>query len=113
MEIHELSALDLAATLARGEVSAVDVLAHTQERMGGIGTEVGAFVHATPELARSQAEEADRLLAEARTGDSYGGLPPFLGVPCPIKDLNLPTSYDEVVTRFRKLQGERAVEVFN
>ncbi|HMU14858.1 MAG: hypothetical protein JST41_04150 [Bacteroidetes bacterium] len=32
---------------------------------------------------------------------------------CPIKDLNLPTSYDEVVTRFRKLQGERAVEVFN
>jgi len=32
---------------------------------------------------------------------------------CPIKDLNLPTSYDEVVSRFRKLQGERAVEVFN
>jgi hypothetical protein len=32
---------------------------------------------------------------------------------CPFKDLNLPTSYEEVVNRFRKLQGERAIEVFN
>ena len=32
---------------------------------------------------------------------------------CPFKDLNLPTNYDEVVNRFRKLQGERAIEVFN
>lgn len=32
---------------------------------------------------------------------------------CPFKDLNLPTSYEEVVSRFRKLQGERAIEVFN
>lgn len=31
----------------------------------------------------------------------------------PLKELNLPASYDEVVTRFRKLQGERAVEVLN
>lgn len=31
----------------------------------------------------------------------------------PMKDLNLPGSYDEVLTRFRKLQGERAVEVLN
>ena len=32
---------------------------------------------------------------------------------CPFKDLNLPTSYEEVVSRFRRLQGERAIEVFN
>ncbi|HEY0979022.1 MAG TPA: hypothetical protein VGE21_16245 [Flavobacteriales bacterium] len=31
----------------------------------------------------------------------------------PLKELNLPSSYAEVVTRFRKLQGERAVEVLN
>lgn len=31
----------------------------------------------------------------------------------PMKDLNLPGSYDEVLVRFRKLQGERAVEVMN
>ena len=31
----------------------------------------------------------------------------------PLKDLNLPGSYDEVVTRFSKLQGERAQEILN
>jgi hypothetical protein len=31
----------------------------------------------------------------------------------PLKDLNLPASYQEVLDRFRRLQGERAVEVLN
>ncbi len=31
----------------------------------------------------------------------------------PLKDLNLPANYDEVLARFEKLQGERAVEVMN
>jgi len=31
----------------------------------------------------------------------------------PLKDLNLPANYDEVMARFEKLQGERAVEVMN
>lgn len=31
----------------------------------------------------------------------------------PLKDLNLPGSYEEVLARFEKLQGERAVEVLN
>lgn len=31
----------------------------------------------------------------------------------PMKDLNLPSSYDEVLARFRKLQGVRAMEALN
>lgn len=31
----------------------------------------------------------------------------------PLKDLNLPGSYQEVLDRFNKLQGERAQEVLN
>ncbi len=31
----------------------------------------------------------------------------------PLKDLNLPASYNEVLDRFRKLQGERALEMLN
>ena len=88
MEIHELSALELAASLARGDVGAVEVLEHTEARIAGAGAEVGAFAHATPELAREQAQSADTALAEARRDGTYGSLPPFLGVPCPIKDLN-------------------------
>ena len=32
---------------------------------------------------------------------------------CPMKDLNLPHSYEEVLARFSKLQCERAMEVLN
>jgi hypothetical protein len=31
----------------------------------------------------------------------------------PLKDLNLPSSYDEVLARFKQLQGERAGEALN
>ncbi|MFT3885667.1 MAG: hypothetical protein QM724_09620 [Flavobacteriales bacterium] len=31
----------------------------------------------------------------------------------PLKELNLPANYEEVVARFRKLQGGRAMEVLN
>jgi hypothetical protein len=31
----------------------------------------------------------------------------------PMKDLNLPGSYEEVLTRFQRLQGDRAMEVLN
>ena len=31
----------------------------------------------------------------------------------PLKDLNLPSSYEEVLSRFRQLQGERAWEALN
>jgi hypothetical protein len=31
----------------------------------------------------------------------------------PLKELNLPANYDEVVNRFKRLQGERAVEILN
>lgn len=31
----------------------------------------------------------------------------------PLKELNLPANYEEVLTRFKKLQGERAMEALN
>lgn len=31
----------------------------------------------------------------------------------PLKDLNLPSSYEEVVSRFRQLQGDRTWETMN
>ncbi len=31
----------------------------------------------------------------------------------PTKDLNLPDSYDEVLKRFNRLQGDRAMEALN
>ena len=82
-DIHELSALDLAAAVRGGEVSPDDVVEHTLERAERLGPGVGAFAHLTPELAREQAAAATRRLREG------GDLPPFLGVPVPIKDLTM------------------------
>ncbi len=59
-------------------------------------------------------ENPEKETAEAKAARCYSeysnsGVVEF----CPFKDLNLPTSYEEVVNRFRRLQGERAIEVFN
>ncbi|NEE00902.1 amidase [Phytoactinopolyspora halotolerans] len=85
-EIHELTALELAAAVHSGETSPSDVVEHTLKRIERLDARVGAFVTVTPELAREQAAAAERTLAERR--GAGGDLPPLLGVPCPIKDLN-------------------------
>lgn len=81
-EIHELTALELAAAIKRRDVTPVEVAEHTLERVDRIGPTVGAFVTTTPELALEQARAAEKQL----TSDSQ--VPVLLGVPCPIKDLN-------------------------
>jgi amidase len=80
-ELHELTALELAAAIRRREVSPVEVAIHTAERADRRGPQVGAFVTVTPELALEQARAAEAVLASGEA------LPPLLGVPCPIKDL--------------------------
>lgn len=54
----------------------------------------------------SQAEE----IAESKRG--YAGQGENLDFD-PMKDLNLPANYDEVVSRFQRLQGTRAMESLN
>ena len=68
----------------------------------------------SPKLMEKQIENSEKETAETKANRCYseyssGGTVEF----CPFKDLNLPTSYNEVVNRFRRLQGERAIEVFN
>ncbi|WP_152188580.1 amidase [Georgenia satyanarayanai] len=80
-DIHELSALALAAAVRSGELAPDDVVEHTLDRAERLGPAVGAFAHLTPDLAREQAAAATRRLRDG------GELPPFLGVPVPVKDL--------------------------
>jgi amidase len=81
-EIHDLTALELAADVRRGEVSPVEVAEHTLERADRFGAPLGAFITVTPERALEQARAAEQSLMAG------GELPPLLGVPCPIKDLS-------------------------
>lgn len=74
------SALDLAAALRAGELSAVELLDACLAAVDARNPELNAIVWRDDEAARADAREADARLAA-------GDRAPFLGVPIPIKDL--------------------------
>ncbi|WP_454041104.1 amidase [Cellulosimicrobium sp. Marseille-Q8652] len=91
-ELHDLDATALAVSLRRGDVSPTEVLAATVEAAAGVGAALGAFATLAPERSHAQARAAEAVLVAARrdgTVDEPGTLPPFLGVPCPVKDLTM------------------------
>jgi len=78
--------LEQAAAIRRGELSPTEVLDHYLQRIARLGPQVGAFFTVTADLAREQARKAEAMVAGAADPDS---LPPLLGVPIPVKDLNM------------------------
>jgi amidase len=82
--LHDLTALEQAAAVRRGEVSPSELVEHYLARIDRLDAAVGAYVTVTPELAREQATAAERQLVATREPER---LPPLLGVPIAIKDL--------------------------
>jgi len=85
-QIHELTAIELAAAIRAGELSPVAVTDHYLRRTAELNDQVGAFYTVTPELAAEQARAAEKAVARAA---DPAELPPLTGVPIPIKDLNM------------------------
>lgn len=81
-QLHDLSAVELAAAVRGGEVSPTDLVEHYLARIERLDGELGAFITVTAEAAREQAAEASRAVASGEP------LPPLHGVPIGIKDLN-------------------------
>jgi amidase len=98
-DLHDLSALDQARLLAAGELTSAELVDHYLARIEAHDAAVGAFVTVTADAAREQAAAAD---ARRRSGDD---VPPLLGVPVAVKDLNLTAG---VPTKL----GSRAFEDF-
>ncbi|MFI5836853.1 amidase [Micromonospora sp. NPDC051300] len=80
-EPHDLTALEQAAAIRRGELSSLELVEHHLRRVDALGDTVGAFVTVTAERARTAARAADAAPADARG--------PLHGVPTAIKDLTL------------------------
>lgn len=108
------SALDVASSIRSREISPLEVLDHYFERVDAVDPELNAFSLRDDERARADAAAATERIASTPLDE----LPPFCGVPLPIKDLNAvagwPTSHgsnavpgdpeaedDVVVARFR------------
>jgi amidase len=85
MALHDLTALEQARAVRRGEVSSVELARHYLQRSHELNEAVGAFVTITDDLALEQAAAADRRVAEA---DDVDALPVLHGVVVPVKDLN-------------------------
>jgi amidase len=78
-DLHELTALEMAAAVRRREVSPVDLVRHALDRAADQGVRVGAFVTLTPEAALQRARELEALPPDL--------LPALAGVPTAEKDL--------------------------
>jgi amidase len=77
-------AVELAAAIRRKEVSPVEVVDTYLERIDELDPRLNAFCHRADDDARKAASAATDALAGAASSED---LPPFHGVPLPIKDL--------------------------
>ncbi|WP_304451379.1 amidase [Nocardiopsis sp. YSL2] len=82
--IHELSAHRLATLVHSRELSPVEITEHYLERIERLDPQYGSYITVTPEKAREQARYAEKRVM----GDTPDTLPPLLGVPVPVKDLD-------------------------
>ena len=80
MELHWMSATELAAAIATKRVSSVEVLEHLVGRIERLDGEINAVVQWDLDRARADAAAADAAVA---AGDP---LPPLHGVPMTVKD---------------------------
>ena len=85
-QIHDLSATELVSAVRARELSPVAITDHYLSRIEEKNATVGAYFTVSAELARDQARAAEKAVAAATDPDR---LPPLIGVPIPIKDLNM------------------------
>ncbi len=81
MELHEMTAWELAGYLHNGEVSAEEAVQACYDRIEGVEDRVRAFLTLTPEAALEHAREIDELRASGEH------LPATAGIPIAQKDL--------------------------
>lgn len=82
-ELLDVSALELAARIRRGELTSAQVVERHIARIAAVNPLLNAMVRDRFAAAREEAREADARLRAHPTGDH----PPLLGVPCTIKDV--------------------------
>jgi aspartyl-tRNA(Asn)/glutamyl-tRNA(Gln) amidotransferase subunit A len=114
-ELTRMTAAGLAAAIAAGETSAVEVTRAHLDRIGAVDERVRAFLHVAPDTALAAAAAVDE---RRRAGEPLG---PLAGVPLAVKDVfttaDMPTTcgsrilegwrppYDATITRRLRQAG--------
>jgi len=85
-EIHDLTVIELLAAFRERALSPVEATEHYLSRINAGNAQVGAFFTVSPDRAREQSRAAAKLIVRAPRASE---LPALVGVPIPIKDLNM------------------------
>mmetsp|Transcript_14527 Transcript_14527/g.43640 ORF Transcript_14527/g.43640 Transcript_14527/m.43640 type:complete len:216 (-) Transcript_14527:76-723(-) len=85
-KLLQLSAVQLAKLIREQQVSSVEVVSAHIAQVRRVNPLVNAMVRDRFAAALAEAREADRHIAVAHSADALATLPPFLGVPCSIKE---------------------------
>lgn len=89
-----LSACELAALISKGEISALEVMRETLDRMDRVNPGLNAFVALRPEAALAEARAVTEAIAAGKT------MGPLAGIPLGVKDLEdsagMVTSYGSI-----------------
>jgi aspartyl-tRNA(Asn)/glutamyl-tRNA(Gln) amidotransferase subunit A len=80
MELYELTIHELRDMLRKGETTSRAVTESVLSRIKAVDKKVGAYITVTEDVARKQAEEADKRFAAKESGS------PLLGIPLAVKD---------------------------
>jgi aspartyl-tRNA(Asn)/glutamyl-tRNA(Gln) amidotransferase subunit A len=80
-ELTSMTAAELAAAIAAGQTSAVEVTRAHLDRISAVDDQVRAFLHVAPEAAVAAATAVDERRA---AGEALG---PLAGVPLALKDV--------------------------
>ena len=102
-ELNWLSIQDAHAQLTSRQISSVELTQACLDRIDTVEDRVQSFLTLTPEIALSQAAEADRMLAAGEGG-------PLTGVPVQIKDV---MCTEGVLTTCASRMLENFVPVYN
>src|SRR5262250_1755530 len=100
VDLHERSAVSLAADLRSGALSSVALTTACLDRIAALEPDIRAWVHLDRGLALQQAQAAD---ARRASGQPLG---PLHGLPVAVKDIidtaDLPTEYNSPISRGRR-----------
>ena len=75
MEIHELSALEIADKVKNKEFSALEVFNSCMKRAVSLEGKIGAFITMTLEESREDAKKIDDLIARGQPAGKLAGVP--------------------------------------
>ena len=105
-DLIEIAAIDAAAEIARGAISAENYVRAYLDRIAALEKDVQAFVHLDPDYALTQARALDK-----RRSNGYP-IGPLHGIPVAIKDIfdtaDFPTGYGSAIYAGRRPPGDCA-----